>query len=261
MSVDARMDIPVNRFKRRLKDRGQQIGFWMTLSSAYATEAVAGAGFDWLLVDMEHSPADIECVLSQLQAIAGYDTTAIVRPPHNDAVVIKRLLDIGAQTLLIPQVQTAEEARAAVAAIRYPPRGVRGVSATTRATRFGRIAGYPQKCETELCLIVQVETAAAVDQLESIAAVDGVDAVFFGPSDLAASMGYVGEPEHPEVKRVVLEGIHQVRGSSKAAGLLTGNHDFARECLDAGARFVAVGLDSVVLSRAADSLVARFSRK
>jgi len=252
------LDVPLNKFKRGLDLRSRQIGFWLSLGSAYAAEAVAGAGFDWLLIDMEHSPADLETVLAQLQAIAGYDTAAIVRPPQNDPVVIKRVLDIGAQTLLIPYVQNAAEAAAAVASLRYPPRGMRGVSATTRATRFGRVPGYAKKCEAELCLIVQVETLTALDELERIASTDGVDGVLFGPADLAASMGHAGEPDHAEVKRAILDGIRRLSVTQAAAGLLTSNPEFALQCLDAGACFVAVGLDTSALSRAADALVARF---
>ena len=252
------MELPRNRFKERLRSGPRQIGFWLTLANAYSAEVVAGAGFDWALIDMEHSPADLETVLAQLQAIAPYGTEAIVRPPQNDPVTIKRVLDVGAQSLLIPYVQTAQEAAAAVASIRYPPRGIRGVAATTRASRFGRVPNYGKVAETELCLIVQVETIAAIDELDAIAGTDGVEAVFFGPADLAASMGYVGEPGHAAVKSAVLEGIKRMDAIGRASGLLTSDLEFADECLQAGANFVAVGVDANVLARTSDALVSRY---
>lgn len=252
------MELPRNRFKERLKAGDRQIGFWLTLASSYAAEVVAGAGFDWVLVDMEHSPADLENVLGQLQAVAGYETAALVRPPQNESVIIKRILDVGALSLLIPYVQSGKEAEAAVASMRYPPRGVRGVAATTRASRFGRALNYGRLAETELCLIVQVETLAALDELDVIAGTDGVDGIFFGPADLAASMGHVGEPGHPAVRSAILEGIRRTCGAGRAAGLLTTDPEFADECLGAGACFVAVGVDANALARAADGLVARY---
>jgi 4-hydroxy-2-oxoheptanedioate aldolase len=253
------MDLPVNAFKQRLGSGARQVGFWLTLGSAYAAEAVAGAGFDWLLVDMEHSPAGPECVLAQLQAIAPYRTAPVVRPPHNDAVIIKRLLDLGAQSLLIPYVQSGAEAAAAVAAVRYPPGGIRGVSATTRASRFGRVPGYGKIADRELCLILQIETEEALGELETIAGTDGVDAVFFGPGDLAASLGHIGEPGHPSVTSRILEAIHRAAAIGRPSGLLTADLGFATECMDAGASFVAVGVDASVLARGADQLVAHFS--
>ncbi len=197
----------VNAFKARLLAGDSQIGLWCSLASAYAAEIVAGARFDWLLFDTEHSPGGVESVLGQLQAIGGYDVSAVVRPATNDAVLIKRFLDIGAQTLLIPYVQNADEARAAVAAMRYPPEGVRGVAGLTRATRFGRVPGYARRAAEELCLLVQIETGEALDELEAIANVEGVDGVFIGPGDLAASLGHVGEPGHPEVVAAVEDAI------------------------------------------------------
>jgi 4-hydroxy-2-oxoheptanedioate aldolase len=252
------MDLPRNSFKAQLDAGARQIGFWLTLGSAYAAEVIAGAGFDWALIDMEHSPADLENVLSQLQAVASYDTAAVVRVPENDPVIIKRILDAGALTLLVPYVQSAQEAEAAVSAMRYPPRGIRGVAGTTRASRFGRIPNYGKLAESELCLIVQVETITALRDLDSIARTDGVDGVFFGPADMAASMGHIGEPGHPNVKSAILEAIRTTSALGVASGLLTNDHDFADECLGAGAQFVAVGVDANVLARAADSLVARY---
>src|SRR5437667_5356197 len=183
------MELPVNIFKRELKAGNVQIGLWCSLSNHYATEVVAGAGFDWLLLDTEHSPNELDMVLTQLQATAPYPTTPVVRVPWNDMVNIKRVLDIGAQSLLIPYVCSAEEAKAAVAATRYPPAGVRGVAGTTRATRFGRVKDYAKRAHEELCVLVQIETQTGLDHLEKIAAVEGVDGVFIGPDELHGSLG------------------------------------------------------------------------
>src|SRR3712207_1436556 len=228
---EAMMTIPQNSFKRALAQGRQQIGLWCSLPGSYAAEAVAGSGFDWLLLDTEHSPGDVLSVLPQLQAVAPYDVSPVVRPANNDTVLIKRFLDIGAQTLLIPYVQSQEEARAAVAAMRYPPEGVRGVSGLTRATRFGRVPDYGKIAHSELCLLVQLETRTALDHLEEIASVDGVDGVFIGPADLAASFGLVGEPSHPKVKVAVEDAILRLRATGKPAGILTSDNSFARHCM------------------------------
>jgi 4-hydroxy-2-oxoheptanedioate aldolase len=254
--------LPANRFKRALADGKCQIGLWCTLSNAYATEAVAGAGFDWLLLDTEHSPGDVLSVLAQLQALSGYPGIApVVRPAANDPVLIKRFLDIGAQSLLVPYVQNAQEARAAVAAVRYPPGGVRGVSALTRATQFGRVRDYARLAESELCLILQIETQAGLDALESICAVDGVDAIFIGPGDLAASLGHIGELGHPAVVAAVEDAIARVIAAGKPAGILAGNTDFAAHCIGLGTSFTAVGTDAGLLARGADGLARSFARR
>jgi 4-hydroxy-2-oxoheptanedioate aldolase len=255
------MKLPENRFKRALREGRQQIGLWCTLSSPYAAEVVAGSGFDWLLFDTEHSPSDVEIVLSLLQAVSAYDVSPIVRPASNDTVLIKRYLDIGVQTLLIPYVQSAEEARSAVAAIRYAPDGVRGVSALTRATRFGRVEGYARRAAEELCLLVQIETQQALDELEAIAAVDGVDGVFIGPADLAASLGHVGDQGHPNVKAAVEDAVQRIRANGKPAGILTGDTAFAQRCIEIGTTFTAVGVDVGILARGTEKLAQQFQAK
>lgn len=251
------MDLPVNHFKRGLAEGRQQIGLWCSLPGSYAAEIAAGAGFDWLLFDTEHSPGDPITVIAQLQAAAAYPVTSIVRPATNDPVLIKRFLDVGAQTLLIPYVQNEEEARRAVAAVRYPPEGVRGVSAVTRATRFGRVDGYGQRAADELCLLVQVETQMALNNLEAIASVNGVDGVFIGPADLAVSLGHIGKPGHPEVVNEIEQAVHRVRACGKAAGILTPDLEFARRCIEIGTTFTAVGVDAALLASAADALSRR----
>lgn len=252
------MDLPVNTFKRALKAGDRQIGLWCTLSNHYAIEVVAGAGFDWLLIDTEHSPNELDMVLSQLQAVAPYDTHPVVRVPWNDMVTIKRFLDIGVQSLLIPYVQNEDEAKKAVAHTRYPPQGVRGVAGSTRANRFGRVKDYARRASEELCVLVQVETRMALDNLEAIAAVDGVDGVFIGPADLHASLGYAGQISHPDVKALIDDAIGRIRTSGKAAGVLTGIEGDARRWLELGCQFVAVGVDASILARESENLRARF---
>ena len=252
------MDNPKNLFKQALRAGKPQIGLWSSLSSNYTVEVVAGAGFDWILLDSEHSPNDLESLLTQLQAAAPYPTTPIVRVPWNDMVTIKRVLDIGAQSLLVPYVSSADEAKAAVSFTRYPPAGVRGVAGTTRATRFGRVKDYAKRASEELCLLVQVETQAAVDNIEAICAVEGVDGVFIGPADLHASLGYTGEVANPKVKPLIDEAIRRIRKAGKAPGILTPNEADARHWLECGALFVAVGADVGILARGAEALAAKF---
>ena len=252
------MDLPQNPFKRALKANRAQIGLWSSLSSNYSVEVIAGAGFDWILLDCEHSPNELESVLAQLQAAAPYPTHPVVRVPWNDMVNIKRVLDVGSQSLLIPYVSSAEEAKAAVAHTRYPPAGVRGVAGTTRATRFGRIKDYAKRAHEEICVLVQVETQSAVDNIEAICAVDGVDGVFIGPADLHASLGYTGEIANPKVKPMIDEAIKRIRKAGKAPGILTPNEADAKHWLGCGGLFVAVGADVGILARGAEALAAKF---
>ncbi|MUL78996.1 HpcH/HpaI aldolase/citrate lyase family protein [Mycolicibacterium sp. CBMA 226] len=254
------MRAPENPFKRGLQARDRLIGLWVSSADPFMTEVVAGAGFDWLLLDTEHSHASARDVLGQLQAASAYPTSAVVRPASNDPVVIKQLLDLGAQSLLIPQVDDAAQARAAVAAVHYPPQGIRGVSATTRATRFGRVSGYAGSASSEICLTVQVESAHALEELDEILDVDGVDGVFVGPGDLAASLGHVGDPRHPDVAAVVEDALRRIGAAGRPAGVLTSDRADAGRWLDLGAVFVAVGVDTALLARAADSLAAAFDR-
>ena len=252
------MDLPVNTFKRALKEGERQIGLWSSLSSHYSVELLAGSGFDWLLFDTEHSPNELDMVFTQLQAIAPYPTHPVVRVPWNDMVMIKRFLDIGAQSLLIPYVQSAEEARNAVAFTRYPPEGVRGIAGSVRANRFGRVKDYHKRAHEELCVLVQIETQSGIDNLDEITAVDGVDGVFIGPADLHASLGYRGETANPKVKPVIDDAIRRIRKAGKAPGILTGVEADARYWLELGCQFVAVGSDTVILARETQNLAAKF---
>ena len=251
----------VNRFKSALQSNQLQIGFWQALANPYTVEICAGAGFDWLLLDAEHGPNDLPLILSQLQAAAAGTAEPVVRLPLGDAVLVKQYLDIGARTLLIPMVETAEQAADMVRACRYPPRGVRGVgSAIGRASRWNRDADYLKTAEADLCLLVQVESRRAMDNLEAIAGVEGVDGVFIGPSDLAADLGHLGNPGHPEVKAAIADAIACLKRLGQPAGLLIADEAAARAYIEQGALFVAVGTDVTVLARGAEALAGRFGR-
>ena len=253
------MQIPANTFRNALRAGQPQIGLWVGLADANAAEAVAGCGYDWLLIDAEHAPNDVRNVLDQLRAVAPYPTHAIVRPVEGNVALVKRYLDIGAQTLLVPMIDTAEQAAQMASAMRYPPEGMRGVGAAlARASRWNQVDGYLQRANDEMCLLVQAETPLALQNLAEIAATEGVDGVFFGPADLSASMGYRGQPGHPEVQKAILKGIATVRAAGKAAGILAVDRSLAQTYLDAGALFVAVGVDVSLLVRSARELRASF---
>jgi 4-hydroxy-2-oxoheptanedioate aldolase len=249
------MKLPQNPFLAALRAGTPQIGLWVSLSSPYSAEAVAGAGFDWALLDMEHAPNDLATVMAQLQVFAAHATTAIVRPEWNDPVLVKRLLDTGAPGLLFPMVQTPEEAAAAVAASRYPPRGIRGVAGTTRANQFGRITDYFQRIDAETAVIVQVESRAAVAQASEIGAVDGVDGVFFGPADIGADMGLLGTPMDPAIWDLILPAAKSLIRQGVPVGTLVLDPGFARKLIGEGFTFVACGSDAALLARGADTLL------
>ena len=252
------MELPRNNFKHAIAAGTQQLGLWSSLSSNYTVEVIAGAGYDWILLDTEHSPNDLESVLIQLQVAAAYPTHPVVRVAWNDTVRIKRYLDIGAQTLLVPFVQNAQEARAAVAATRYPPHGVRGVAGSTRATRFGRVKDYARRAHDELCLLVQVETQQALENIEAICAIEGVDGLFIGPADLHASLGYAGETGNPAVVPMIEDAIRRIRKAGKAPGVLTSAESEVRRYIQAGCLFTAVGSDAGLLARGAEQLLAKY---
>jgi 4-hydroxy-2-oxoheptanedioate aldolase len=252
------MDMPTNPFKRALKAGRLQVGLWSSLSSHVSVEVIAGSGFDWILLDTEHSPNELPMVHSQLQAAVGGTAHPVVRPPWNDTVVIKRFLDIGVQSFLIPYVQNEAEARAAVAATRYPPKGVRGVATASRASRFGRVKDYFARAEEELCVIVQLESRVALGNLEAIAAVEGVDGLFIGPSDLSADLGHLGNAGHPEVQAAIEDAIRRIQACGKVAGFLTGDEPLARRYIELGCLVAAVGADIGILARGSEQLAARF---
>jgi 4-hydroxy-2-oxoheptanedioate aldolase len=251
------MQTPVNLFKQRLSNKQAQIGLWVSLANPYSTEICAGAGFDWLLLDSEHSPNDLRSIMAQLQTIAGYSSQAICRVPIGDSTVIKQYLDLGAQSLLVPMVDTPEQARLLVQACRYPPDGFRGM-AGARASRWGRFPNYAREANAEVCLLVQAETRLALSNLDAIVATEGVDGVFIGPADLSASMGFVGNAGHPEVQRAIEDAIDRITRAGKAAGILTPDTALARHYLNLGATFVAVGIDTLLLVRGTNALVSEF---
>jgi len=247
-------------FRERLAAADRSlIGMWACSGSPLVTEVAAGSGLDWLLIDMEHSANSLESTLVQLQVVAAYPITPVVRVPSNDAVAIKQVLDLGAQNLIVPMVSSAEEARAAVAATRYPPQGVRGVgSALARSARWNRVDGYLQDSASHTSLTVQIETTAGVEAAAGIAAVDGVDAVFVGPSDLSASMGLLGQQTHPDVVAAVHRVFAAVAGTGTPVGVNAFDPAAADAYVAAGADFVAVGADVALLARASEALAARF---
>ena len=252
------MDLPKNRFKHAIAEGRLQIGLWSQLAEATAAEVLADAGYDFVVIDAEHAPNDVLRAIPQLQVLDRSPTSAVVRMPWNDLVLTKRYLDIGAQTLLVPYVQNAEEARRAVFGVRYPPLGGRGVGTMHRANRYGRIDDYLANAASEICLLVQVETEEALDRLEEIAAVDGLDGVFIGPSDLSASMGHVGNPNHPDVQAAITEVPRRLKSIGKPAGILTPVEAEARRYIAAGYVYVAVGSDLGLLANETAALAARF---
>ena len=253
------MQTPDNVFKQALARGEVQIGLWQALADPYAAEICAGSGFDWLLLDGEHAPNDLRTLLGALQSVAPYPTHPVVRIPHADAALIKQVLDIGATTLLVPMVESAEQAAELVSAMRYPPQGIRGVgSAIARSARWSRYPNYLHEANERVCLLVQVESLAALQQIEAIAAVEGVDGVFIGPADLAASMGYLGQPTHPQVRAAIDQAIGRILQAGKAPGILCADVALARHYLALGARFVAVGVDTTLLVRASAALAAQF---
>ncbi|MDO4693204.1 MAG: aldolase/citrate lyase family protein [Eikenella sp.] len=254
------MDMPVNRFKQKLHERQRQIGLFLGLGDAYAAEVVATAGFDWLLIDGEHGPNDVRSIRDQLQVLAAYPAQqAVVRLADHNPATIKRVLDVGAQTLMIPMVETAGQAAALVRATRYPPQGIRGVgTAMARAARWNAVADYFAQADGQMCLIVQIESVSGLANLAEIATVDGVDAVFIGPSDLAASMGHLGQPSHPDVQQAVAQAIQTIAQAGKAAGVFSADPQVAQAYERLGASFMLVGVDTLLLRQAAVSLMAKF---
>jgi 4-hydroxy-2-oxoheptanedioate aldolase len=252
------MDLPRNSFKHAIAQLKPQIGLWTSLTSAISAELLSHSGFDWMLLDMEHSPNDMLSLVGQLQGMAGGTATPIVRVPWNDSVVVKRALDIGAQTILFPYVQTADEARKAVAATRYPPSGIRGVAGSTRAAGYGRIKDYLKRADQEMCVLVQVENRVGLDNIDAIAAVDGVDGVFIGPNDLAASLGHLGDIAHPDVQAAINGALAALKAKNKPAGYLTYNIADAKQRFADGFTFIAVASDISILVRGGDDVVKTF---
>ncbi|GAB4361507.1 MAG: 4-hydroxy-2-oxoheptanedioate aldolase [Oricola sp.] len=253
------MPAPANEFKAALSRGERQIGCWLGLADAYAAEIVGTAGFDWLVIDGEHAPNDLRSILAQLQALQASASHAVVRLPVGESWLIKQVLDLGAQNLLVPMVDSGEQAAGIVRAVRYPPNGMRGVGAAlARASGFSGIPDYLATADGEICLLVQVESRAGIAALDDILAVDGIDGVFIGPSDLAADMGHIGKPGDPEVQDAIADAIRRIRKAGKAAGILAVDPAFAETYARLGANFLAVGIDVTLLAGAARKLAAQY---
>jgi 4-hydroxy-2-oxoheptanedioate aldolase len=253
------MQMPKNEFKRALAAGETQIGLFLGLGSSYTAEVVASTGFDWLLIDGEHGPNDLRSIIAQLQALAPYPVQPVVRTVDHDVARIKQLLDGGAQTLLVPMVETAADAQTLVRAMRYPPHGIRGVgTAMARAARWNGVKDYFAHADQEMCLIVQIESTAGLAGLDALLTVEGVDAVFIGPSDLAASMGHLGNPGHPEVKGAVEGAIQKIAAAGKAAGVFSADPVVATAYQQMGASLLLVGVDALLLRNSAVALVQKF---
>jgi 4-hydroxy-2-oxoheptanedioate aldolase len=255
------MELPKNRFKQGLASGQPQYGLWLGLPDNSAAEIAAVAGFDWLLIDGEHAPFDLRTIMSHLQAMAPYEVAPIVRCVEGNTALIKQLLDIGVQTLLVPMVETAEQAEQLVRAVRYPPAGIRGLGTSlARAARWNQVPGYLKKANDEICLIVQVETASAMENLDAILQVEGVDGVFIGPSDLSASMGHIGDAGNPVVVETINTGLNKIRAAGKYAGLLCLDPSLAQNYVEQGANFVGVGVDTMILANETRKLAQRFKQ-
>lgn len=248
-----------NTFKKAITNGEVQIGLWLSTASSYLAEIAATSNYDWLLIDGEHAPNTVQTLYSQLQAVAPYPAHPVVRPLEGDKALLKQVLDIGAQTVLVPMVDSAEDAKKMVAAVQYPPKGVRGVGASiARASRWGRVPDYMAEAEKDLCVLVQVESREALANLDEIIEVDGVDGVFIGPADLSASMGHPDDASHPEVLETIERCIRRIREKGKAAGFLAADPDMAKQCIEWGATFVAVAVDTMLFVEALDSRLALF---
>ena len=252
------MDRLLNPFKQALKSGRLQIGLWHSLASHLAVEILGDSGFDWILIDTEHAPNELPMVLAQLQAMGRGTAQPVVRPAWNDPVIIKRILDIGAQSLLIPYIESEEEATRAVQSTRYPPHGFRGFAGQARASRYGRIKGYHTAANAEICVLLQVETERGLKNLEKIAKVEGVDGVFIGPGDLSAALGYLGQPNHPEVVKTIEDAVRRIKAAGRAPGILTGDTGLAQHYIELGCLFAAVGSDIGLLANGAEQLARKF---
>jgi 4-hydroxy-2-oxoheptanedioate aldolase len=244
----------MNRLKSALAEGRLQIGLWQSLASAYTAEICAGAGYDWLLFDGEHAPNTIQTMLAQLQAVSAYPVEAVARPPVGDPAIIKQYLDIGFRSLLIPMVGSAEQARLLVSATRYPPAGIRGVAGLVRASGFGTDPDYLVKAHEDICLILQIENRVGLDAIEEIAAIDGVDALFLGPGDLAGALGHLGDSNHPTVQAAISDALMRMQKAGKPAGIFATSAENAKTSAAMGARMVSIGTDIGLLSGGARQL-------
>ncbi|UWQ53538.1 HpcH/HpaI aldolase/citrate lyase family protein [Leisingera caerulea] len=253
------MPAPKNTFKQALSQGKRQIGCWMSFADGQIAEIMGTCGFDWLVIDGEHAPNDIRSIRDQLMALAASPSHPVVRVPVGETWMIKQVLDAGAQTVLVPIVESADQARELVRACHYPPKGVRGVGATAaRATMFGSVSEYIQTADQEVCLLVQVENRAGMAALDEILQVEGIDGVFIGPADLSTDMGHQGNSAHPEVRAVIADAITRIKAAGIAPGILGTTDEATQAYADMGAQFLAVGIDVMVLARNARDLAAKW---
>lgn len=252
------MKIRENIFKKKILQFEKQIGIWSCLSSNTVAEILSVVGFDWIVIDMEHSPNDIQEVLTQLQIIQGFSSEPIVRVPWNEPVMVKRVLDMGAQTILFPYVENEYEALAAVQSTRYPPRGVRGVMSAARMNKYGTVVDYYNKADEQICVLVQCETKKAIDNISKVAAVEGIDGIFLGPSDLSASIGKIGKFEDEEVQTLIYKGLESCKKGNKPAGILTAKKNYAKKYVEDGFTYVAINSDTNLIARSAENLLKEF---
>ena len=256
------MNTPANPFKAALAGGTSQYGLWLGLTDPTCIEIAAGAGYDWLCLDAEHAPFDPNTLLAGLQVAAAYPTHMMVRVAEGSATALKQVLDLGAQTIVIPMVESADQARAHVAAVRYPPQGLRGIgTAVARAARWNRATDYLARADDEICLVLQVESRAGLESLGAIAAIDGVDAIFIGPADLAASLGHRGTPGHPVVRAAMSDAFAVIRAAGKAAGAISADEALAREYEAEGCNFLALGTDTGLLAAATAAAISRFRQR
>lgn len=254
------MKLRKNKLKELIQSEEISFGLWNGIPHSYAGEICAGAGFDWVLIDAEHAPFDLNSILSQHQAMSTHDSHIMLRPPNDDSVFIKRVLDIGINSLLIPMVETAEQAEKIVAATKYPPLGTRGIgSALSRAAQWKRIPDYFDHANENLCLVLQIESVKGMDNIDAISKVAGVDGVFIGPADLAGSMGMIGQPMHDDVRSEVKRGLSIIKSNGKSAGTLAVREDVVKEYIDAGASFIGLGVDLILLAKATEALAQKYN--
>lgn len=251
-----------NQLKRKINSEDICYGLWNAIPDTYVAEICAGAGYDWIVIDAEHAPFDERTILTQLQAMAAYpDTQVLVRPPSANPVFLKKMLDFGVQSFVIPMIETKEQAEEMVQAVLYPPEGIRGVApAMARASRWGTVKDYANEANDEICLILQIESLKGIENLEGISQIHGVDGLFIGPADLAASYGYIGDTDHPEIEQIIQEALGTIRKSNKTAGILALKEQEVQTYMEQGANFIGIGVDLLMLAAQVRGTIGKYKQ-